>query len=56
MEQHETPDGTHYWSYSADGPARPYVVEALTRRECATAAMEEVIKQTAEVANGLAHD
>ena len=56
MEQHLDKDGKPYWAYAADGPARPYVVESDTFAGCATAAMEEVIKQTAEVANGLAHD
>ena len=57
MERHEYPDGTPYWLYFDQGPLRPYVVEAPTRRECASAAIAEVIRQTREVAeNGLDHD
>lgn len=57
MELHEYQDGTPYWLFSDEGPLRPYVIEAPTRRECATAAIEEVIRQTREVAeNGLDHD
>jgi len=56
MEQHTYPDGTIYWSFSDLGPLRPYVVEAPTRRECAQAAVQEVIKQTQEAACGLGND
>lgn len=55
MEQHTYPDGTTYWCFSERGPLRAYVVEAPTRRECAQAAIEEVLKQTQEVACGLDH-
>lgn len=57
MERHEYPDGSHYWLFSDQGPLRPYVIEAPTRRECAQAAIEEVLRQTKEVAeNGLGHN